>query len=216
MKTRTARDGSVTRYPGGGALVSDSSDYVNDEMVTQWATSCLHLLHKVFGSEGDHYQNFKQLVPLLTDYSDGTKTVKKALGVVKAAKDDFEHGYLFDTRALIQAEVFDNFLEQATHLLELEYHVAAAVIAGSVLEDGLRKLCQQNNIALQQRPTIDPMNIGLVKAGVYNKLLQKQITASADVRNKAAHGKFDEFNKKDVEQMIHQVRVFMENCFGYA
>jgi hypothetical protein len=74
----------------------------------------------------------------------------------------------------------------------------------------------ENNIALKPKSTIDPMNIALVKAGVYNTLLQKQITASADIRNKAAHGKFDEFNKKDVERMIDQVRLFMENCFGYA
>jgi hypothetical protein len=126
-------------------------------MVTQWATSCLHLLQKTFGRESDHYKNFKEVVPLLTDYSEGTKTVQQALGIMKAGKEDFEHGYLFDTRALIQAEVFDNFLEQATHLLEFGYPVPAAVIAGCVLEDGLRKLCQQNNVALKPKMTIDPM-----------------------------------------------------------
>jgi hypothetical protein len=122
MKTRTEESGSVVRYPGRGALISSSLDYVNDEMATQWGTSCLHLFQKVFGRESDHYQNFKELAPQLTDHSDGTKTVKKALGIVKAAKDDFEQGYLFDTRALIRAEVFDDFLDQATHLQENGYY----------------------------------------------------------------------------------------------
>jgi hypothetical protein len=135
---------------------------------------------------------------------------------MKAGKEDFEHGYLFDTRALIQAEVFDSFLEQAAHLLEFGYYVPAAVIVGCVLEDGLRKLCQQNNIALKARMTINPMNDALAKAGVYGTLLQKRFTALADIRNKAAHGNSTEFGVKDVENMIQQVRLFMENCFGYV
>lgn len=214
MKTRTARTGSVTRYPGGGALVSDSSDYVNEEMITQWATSCLHLLQKVFGKESDHYQNFRELAPLLTDYSDGTKTVKKALGVLKAAKDDFEHGFLFDTRALIQAEVFDDFLEQASHLLDTGYYGPAAVIGGIVLEEGLRRHCRQNDVAIPARATIGPMNDALAKTGLYNNVLKKKISALAEIRNQAAHGQWKEFNMKDVEQMIDWLRIFLENSFG--
>lgn len=104
--------------------------------------------------------------------------------------------------------------DQATHLLENGYYGPAAVIAGSVLDDGLRRLCQQNAIVLPPKSTIDPMNVALVKGGVYNTLLQKKITALADLRNKAAHGKWNEFDQNDVKQMIGEVRIFMENTFG--
>jgi len=216
MKTRTARSGSVTRSPGGGALVSESSDYVNDEMVTQWGTSCLHLLQRVFGRESDHYQSFKELVPMLTDYSYGTKTVQKALGIMKAAKDDFEHGYLFEIEGLIQGQVFSDFQDQASHLLNNRYFGPAAVIAGIVLEEGLRRLCQQNNVSVPTRPMIGQMNDELAKTGLYNNVVKLRISALAAIRNQAAHGQWKEFTVKDVEQMIDWVRIFMLNSFGEA
>ena len=58
------------------------------------------------------------------------------------------------------------------------------------------------------------MNVELAKAGIYNALWQKKITALADLRNKAAHGKWNDFSKKDVEDMIRDVRGFMENYFS--
>jgi hypothetical protein len=66
---------------------------------------------------------------------------------------------------------------------------AAAVIAGTVLETALRQLC------------LDRMNADLAKAGVYNSLMQKRITALAAIRNRAAHGKPNEFTRDDVSAM---------------
>jgi hypothetical protein len=93
------------------------------------------------------------------------------------------------------------------------YFTASAVIAGSVLEDGLRKLCTKHGITLTAKPKLDTMNADLAKAGVYNLLKQKQITAIADLRNKAAHGQGG-FTKEDVEDMIRNVRRFMEDYFS--
>ena len=55
------------------------------------------------------------------------------------------------------------------------------------------------------------MNDDLAKAGAYNSLVQKRITALAAIRNSAAHGKPDEFSEKDVTDMISQVRAFVED-----
>ena len=52
------------------------------------------------------------------------------------------------------------------------------------------------------------MNENLAKAGVYNKLVQKQVTAMADIRNNADHGKFEEFDLEDVKDMIKWVKRF--------
>jgi hypothetical protein len=125
------------------------------------------------------------------DYSPTTK----ALGILRSAKEEYEHGLLFETRVLIEAEVFDNFLEQAEHLLGAGYFQPAAVIVGSVLEDGLRKLCQRKGISITAKPKLDQMNADLAKQGVYNQLVQKRITMLADIRNKAAHGNWSEFSK---------------------
>lgn len=140
----------------------------------------------------------------------------RALSILKGAKSDFENNYLFDTRALAQAEVFDDFLEQASHLLENEYYGPAAIIAGIVLEEGLRRLCRQNNVTLPARPTIGPMNDALAKTGLYGIVVKQRILALAAIRNQAAHGQWKEFTLKDVEQMIEWVKLFMENSFGNA
>jgi len=176
---------------------------------SQWGTSCLAVLSKAFGQNSDYYEKFKSLASEL--YTLGF--VCDALGVLKAAKEDFEKDMLFDTRSLIEAELFVDFLEQAKYLLDAGYHAPAAVITGGVLEDAIRKLCERNAISITDKPKLDTMNANLAKAGVYNKLQLKRITAIADIRNKAAHGQWDEFSKKDVEDMLRSVETFMEDNF---
>ena len=198
---------NFSRSGGGVTYIGDRG--VDSQLSSQWGTSCLNILSRVFGKDSDHYKKFDDLFHKFHDYS----PVRKALGILKAAKDDYENGYLFETRSLIEAEVFDDLLEQAEHLLQSGYYAPAAVIAGGVLEDSLRKLCQRKAISLPSKSTIDPMNVELAKAGVYNTLVQKRITALADIRNKAAHAKWTEFSKDDVVELISQIRSFMEKHF---
>ena len=128
--------------------------------------------------------------------------------MVEAAKRDFDAGLLTDMRSLITAEVFADFIEQAEHLLEAGYYVPAASLTGAVLEDTLRKLCDKNNLSLPNVTKIDRLNADLAKAGIYDKLIQKRITALADIRNNADHGHFDKFRREDVEDMVKWVRSF--------
>ena len=55
----------------------------------------------------------------------------------------------------------------------------------------------------------DRLNAELTKASVYTVLDQKQITAWLDLRNKASHGKYDEFNKEQVRLMISGIIEFI-------
>ncbi|MFZ0592306.1 MAG: hypothetical protein WAM39_17735, partial [Bryobacteraceae bacterium] len=95
---------------------------------------------------------------------------------------------------LVHADVFSDFLEMADHLLEQGYKDAAAVIVGSVLEEHLRKLCQKHGLGTTINSgapkKADLINADLAGAMVYPKLDQKNVTAWLDVRNKAAHGKY--------------------------
>ncbi len=189
-------------------LIADDS--LDEQSFIQWETSCLSLLGRVSGKDSIHYQTFNSLVGEIADYTPALK----GLGVLKAAKDDYEHGYLFDTRVLIEAEVFGDLLDQAEYLLTSGYYGSAAVLTGGVLEDGLRRLCRRKNVPLPSQPMLDPMNVQLAKAGVYNTLTQKRITAIAHIRNKSAHGQWGELSVNEVKQMIDQVRSFMEEFFS--
>lgn len=196
------------RYYAGMRVPGDLG--VDPELANRWGTSCLNLLSRVFGEQSVHYRQFETLFPELFLLS----RASQALGTLRAAADDYEQESLFDTRTLIEAEVFDEFLEQAEHLLNTGYYQPAAVVVGSVLEDGLRKLCTKQEIPLPNKPKLDTMNANLAKQGVYNKLTQKRITVLADTRNKAAHGEWDEFTQTDVEDMLDYTRQFMETHFS--
>ncbi len=138
------------------------SNLVQSELSVQWRVNCLNIIERVFGVNSQHFK----MLEVFSDYS-SIRIVKNSVAVIRAAKDDYENGYLFNTRTLIEAEVFDEFLEQAEELFKKGYYQPAAVIAGCVLEDGLRKLCDRNSIALPAKATIDPMNVELAKAGIY-------------------------------------------------
>lgn len=196
------------RPPPPNSIGFDSS--VDSQAAHQWFTSVQNILARVFGLASEHYKNFTAQGAKGLTYS----PVYRAQGILKAAHEDLERGFLFDLRRLIEAEVFDDLLEQADALLSADYYQPAAVVAGCVLEDGLRKLCVANAIVLPDKPKLDVMNAELAKAGLYTKLTQKRITAIADIRNNAAHGKWNQFLRRDVEEAITWIRNFMETQFS--
>ena len=106
----------------------------------------------------------------------------------------------------MRADVFESELEQASELLKSGCPVAAAVIAGVVLETAIRELCTRNQI---QHGKLDRMNADLTKAGIYSSVMQKRITHLAAVRNSAAHGNETEFKTYDVKAMIEEVEQFL-------
>lgn len=200
-----------TRYShSGGGIVYFGDDGVKGELSYQWGVSCLNLLERVFGRESPYYVKFEALYSDFGNYS----PVVRALGIIRAAREDIAKGALFEVRRLVEAEVFDDFLGQAEALLESGYIAPAAVVAGCVLEDGLRKLCLHQGIVLGPKPKLDQMNSELAKKGIYTKLVQKRITLLADIRNRAAHGDWTDLKRSDVEDMTNKVRSFMEEHFA--
>lgn len=181
-------------------------DNVNTQLAMQWISSIQNLLARVFGENNVHLKNINKLVSSSISYS----PAYQIQGILKSAKDDYEHGFIFEVKTLVQAEIFDDILDQAKHLIETGYYQPAAVVIGSILEDFLRKSCLKHSIGIEQKSKLDKMNSDLAKAGAYNLLTQKQITAFVDLRNKAAHGKWTEFEKNDVERFYDWLRSFIE------
>ncbi len=134
------------------------------------------------------------------------------VGMLGAVRDDYAAGYMQEVRELVHADVFADFLEMADHLLDEAYKDAAAVLTGGVLEEHLRKLCQKNGVVTDSGGSpkkADRLNAELTKAGVYDKLDLKSVTAWLDLRNNAAHAKYDEYTREQVTLMIEGVRNFL-------
>lgn len=182
-------------------------DQVNKEMLDEWKVKVKSLIVKTCGGDSEHIKAFiKAEEPINMD--DSYSAFKRVKPVFLAARDDFQGGFLISVKNLVQAELFDSELEQASELLNNGYKGPAAVVAGVVLETTLRDLCSDNSIP---HAKLDKMNSDLAKAGIYNKLQQKKITALADIRNSAAHGDWDSFNDDEVKEMIRDVERFLSN-----
>src|SRR5690606_10489514 len=187
-----------------------SSEVIDNELFTGWKLKVRNLLSIACGTDSEHFKAFtngEKPYTMESSYSD----IKRLGAIFTASKEDFEGGYLTSIRKLVQAEVFESELEQAIELLNGGYKLASAVIAGVVLETSLRDLCDQHSMA---HGKLDTMNAQLAKAGVYTKLQQKRITALADIRNSAAHGKPSEFTDEDVKSMIRDIESFLLVCLA--
>lgn len=188
---------------------NETFSYVDGKLFKEWSLKVKNLLILCAGEDSMYYNEFKSNIEDIRfdAYFNIFKIIEP---IFKAAKNDYENGFLSSMRSLITAEVFDNELEQAQELLNSKYHVAAAVIAGTVLETAIRELCDSQTPPIAHGK-LDKMNADLKKAGAYNQHQSKKITALADIRNSAAHGKITEFTHDDVQAMIKDIESFLAN-----
>jgi len=182
----------------------DGSVSVDGETCHGWATSVLSLFQRVFGEDSVHYRLFSEQYAKFLGY---VWEFEACRGVFRAAKEDYEEGYLFNVRSLIKAELLsDDVLDQAKTLLASGYKDLACILAGVALEATLKEMCGRSGIQLGKS---DRMNADLCNADKYNMAKQKQITAWIDLRNKAAHGDWGEYNLTDVNALVVGVEHFV-------
>lgn len=176
--------------------------------------------------------NFLNLIQLLctkrNTFSDLIKDARSANlynpaeleGMILGLKSDYEEGLLRSITEMVEVDVIADYLEQAEGLLKdkksaSHSYLPAAVLAGAVLEDSLRRLCLRQTPSIKtSKPGGQPKTLGsliddLKDAGLYNELKAKQLRAWADIRNAAAHGRFDDFTRTDAENMIKGIQDFL-------
>jgi hypothetical protein len=187
----------------------------------EWRTKAVTLLSHVLPTDHVHFPAVKTMPNLQCT----EEKLEAGISMLKGVKDDLEKGFLDNIFSRIEAEIASDYMGQAEQLLSEGHsgkfdHVPAAVLAGAVLEKGLRTLCARQQPAIPvvtskgESKTLNPLIDDLKKAGVFNELKAKQLRAWADIRNKAAHGEFDQFKRSDVEQMIQGVTNFLADSLG--
>lgn len=103
----------------------------------------------------------------------------------------------------------DESLARAQRDFERGRHQSAAILAGDLLEETLRKLCHSNQVPLPRKATVDGMNAELVRMGVYDDVRAKQLAEFTGLRDKAVCGLWSEFSKDDVATMLQELRAFV-------
>jgi hypothetical protein len=183
--------------------------------LTAWITRIGQLLSRIYEPNSQYLKSYTRVIDnytFTTAHSNYYDHLCQVNGILNSVRHELENGLLIDVKRLLQSEVFADFLGMAEYLLKEGYKDASAVLIGGVLEDTLRQIAIENDISIEKpngRPkTIEPLNIDLAKAEVYDKLIQKQITSWGDLRNSAAHGNYDNYDKKQVEMMLLFVQKF--------
>lgn len=159
--------------------------------------------------------------PFFSEFDKNTGNIypgdaERGIAILKAIRSEVSGGWMFTFKGLVAAELFADFLDMASHLLENGYKDSAAVMIGGVLEEHLRQLCLKHGLAADEdkddrvvAKKSDRLNADLAKAEIYSKLDQKQITAWLNLRNDAAHGKYGEYTMQQVKQLQGGVIEFM-------
>ena len=154
--------------------------------------------------------------------SDGFHGIRELVGILEALQSDYVNGFNIGLEDIILAEAARDYMSQADALLgdgvpgQFD-HVPAAVLCGAVLENRIRTYCEQQRPPL---PTVTPkgdaMTLGpliseLDKANAFDKQTRNMLKSWADIRNHAAHGRFDEFSREQVELMLMGANQFLAN-----
>jgi hypothetical protein len=208
-------EGSATETLLRTAQLRDSMEGEELAQVSAWVTALGQVIRRLYGERSEQFATFSKAVATQNFYnlhSNWRNHIAILLGLAKGITHEVEAGLLADLRSLMQAEVFTDFLEMGEYLLQEGYKDAAAVLIGAVLEDTLRKLSARSSLPLDGingKPlTMEPLNSQLAVAQAYSKLEQKQVTTWAHLRNKAAHGQYQEYGKEQVEMMLLFVQRF--------
>lgn len=189
----------------------DLSGGIPDDALGAIKTRMLAAIHRIAPGDNSYTRATRDLPKGHMDFA-GFAVIVLA-GVLRGLRADVEAGYTQTLEELVHADLFSDFLEMAEELQRSGYKDAAAVLAGSTLEEHLRKLARKNGIAVEKPDgapkKADTLNADLAGGSVYNKLEQKSVTAWLDLRNSAAHGKYDGYDHRQAASLIQGVRDFM-------
>jgi len=211
-QTKTVRnEWLIGREPSYFEAETINVDY---DAFRPWRASCVTPLEHVLPKNESHA---KWLKVANNEHESAADLIPWLVDRLRSVREDLELGFFDDLGERIEGEIAADYMGQAETLLgecesEIYSYVPAAVLAGAVLERHLRELCAKQSPPIDTsksngRPkTLDPLIADLKSANVLTAPQAAQLRGHASIRNKAAHGEWDEFNRADVENMVQGVK----------
>jgi hypothetical protein len=176
----------------------------------QWLSSAANLLRIVAPPESYFVDECNHLM------TDGKMThgiplriLHKMRGLVAAANTEWRRGLLRKLEYMVAAATFDDFLDHATRYHKGNKKQEASVLASAVLEDTVKKIATKHGITTSGL-TLDPLIDELVKTDVFTLVKAKRVKGAAAVRNHALHAEWDQFDIRDVGDLIKSTRELIE------
>ncbi len=135
--------------------------------------------------------------------------VGKAAAILEGILSDAKAGLLVSVADQARAETFDNFLDHAEAYFADKRKNEAGVIVGVVFEDTVRRISRKEGVE-ERGVKLDALISELAKRGIVSGLGAKRARVAADLRTKATHAQWDEFQLDDVKATIDYTRGLLE------
>lgn len=178
-------------------------------------TPGVEFLRRYAGAESDFYLATRPIMERARHT--GTSAARTALvamsGLLESwaeyAETSFARALPFAVAARLEAA--DDLMEQVARLSEdRDVHPAASVmLAGAALEEFLRALWSSTLQPLNGQPGITRYGEALRKAELLTGGDGKELIALADIRNDAAHGRFDLVSRERAVVFADRVNLFL-------
>jgi hypothetical protein len=134
------------------------------------------------------------------------------LSILEAVNQRFESS-LFDIRALVQAEFFDNELDAAAELNGKGFQRAAGAVAGVVLEEHLATVCKQHKVSMPRSATVSKLNDLLKDEEVLDVPTWRFVQRLGDLRNLCDHKRIPDPTTNDITELISGVRKITKTVY---
>jgi hypothetical protein len=135
--------------------------------------------------------------------------IQKLLGLLDSVLEEIQRGLLRKAEYIFIASTFDDFLDHASEYHKANKKIESSVLASAVFEDSVRKLSAKNALK-ESGVALDALIDDLVKMGVLTAVKAKKIKGYSAIRNKALHAQWDDFDIRDVGDMIKGTREILE------
>jgi hypothetical protein len=171
-----------------------------------WRTRSIAFLQRTLGPTDTYTQSFAKGTD---DNWYLLSTRDKGVAILANLRSDVESGYLTSYYLGVAGEVLSDLLDLGAWSLTEGSKEAAAILGGSGLELGLRRIAAARGLDISKARGIDDINAALADAGVYNRLRRGQVDSWRLLRNHAIHGEHGEYSDTDVRLMLDAVRAFL-------
>lgn len=177
----------------------------------KWSTSVLNLLENA--GLRTHRQNFRSIY----NHSFArrglmTTDLDAALGVFRAAKEDYEGGYVFSLEKAVSGELFGDFVLLAEQSLAEGYKDVAAVLACAALEDALKRYARTEGLDVDNADMQQVVN-ALKSKGLVSGAQKTLLDPMPKIRDFAMHANWDKISPESVSGVIGFVKQFLLEKF---
>lgn len=191
--------------------VSEHGQYLSEAQAQEcrgWLAATVNIVQIIVPDPNSAYRQTVENVAN-RDHGFGIPT---AVGEVRAILinllADAQAGLITSVADNVRAEVFDDFLDHAKAYQNKGRKKEAGVIAGVVFEDSIRRVCRKHDIE-ERGKKLDDLISALTKSNVLSATKAKRARVAADVRTKATHAQWDEYDEKDLKTAIEFTEEFI-------